>query len=87
MTAKLLNDNGQYIHMSSYRSLIENMINDQWKINAREYFNISSNEKLGEYATLKHFGKDELNVETPKNPLNENNVDDTPSYLPNCENI
>ena len=76
MTAKLLKENGQYIHRSTYRGLTEDEMNDPLEIKAMERFDIAVNEKLGECATLEDFGKEELDVETPTNPLYEDDCDE-----------
>ena len=76
MTAKLLKENGQHTHRSTYRGLTEDEMNDPLEIKAMERFDIAVNEKLGECATLEDFGKEELDVETPTNPLYEDDCDE-----------
>ena len=76
MTAKLLKENGQYIHRSTYRGLTEDEIKDPLEIKARELFDIAINDRLGAEATIADFSKEELDVETPINPLYEDDCDE-----------
>lgn len=62
-------------------------MNDPLEIKLMNRFDIAINEKLGKYATLEDFGKDDPNVETPNNPLYEDDCDVTPPNLPAREDI
>lgn len=86
MIAKTLKQNGQCIHISIYRSLTENKINDPLEIKARKHVDIAINEKLGEGTPLECLVKEQLDIDTPNNPLYRDDYDDTPR-LPGSEDI
>lgn len=50
-------------------------------------FDIAINEKLGECAALEYFRKEEIDVETPHNPLYEDTCDEIPPQLPDHEDL
>ena len=87
MTAKLLKENGEYVHRSTYRGLTEDEIKDPLEIKARELFDIAINDRLGAEATIADFSKEELDVETPINPLYEDDCDKNLPHVPDRDDI
>ena len=87
MTAKLLKENGKYVHRSTYRQLTEEELVDPLEVKSRKRFDIAIIEKLGKCASLEDFDKEDLDAGTQELPLYEDEHNGHYVPLPNRENI
>jgi hypothetical protein len=63
MTAKILKENGQYVHQTTLRALTADELASPEEIKEREQFDTSITTKLGPSSTINDF-KDNNNIET-----------------------
>ena len=66
MTAKILKQNGQYVHRTTLRGLTEEETRDPEEIKARSLFDEEIERRLGPSAKPEHFEADDIEMANPE---------------------
>jgi hypothetical protein len=87
MTSKILKENGQVLHLSSFRALTADEMQDREEQKLRDKFDSKIQKRLGSPLSSKDLKEFDIDVPTPEYDLYEDDFEGTHQHIPDIDDI